>query len=138
MTEPALTKPLGYWLRHLHELLESSFTATLGAEGLTRRHWQVLNVLAENPSGDIDRELAPFLDADTPTFTPLLTDLAGRGWAHEGAPSGLTALGRTEHARISAEVADIRRKATEGISDERYLDTVHTLSRMAANLGGEE
>ncbi|MEU3272223.1 MarR family winged helix-turn-helix transcriptional regulator [Saccharomonospora sp. NPDC006951] len=135
MTELALTKPIGYWLRHLHELLESTFTATLGAEGLTRRHWQILNVLAENPSGDVDHELAPFLDADTPTFAPFVADLAAKGWVHQGE---LTGLGRAEHARISAEVAGIRRKAIEGISNEQYLDTIRTLSRMTANLGGGE
>ena len=39
-------KPLGWWLRHLHELLESSMTRALDAESLTRRHWQVLNTIA--------------------------------------------------------------------------------------------
>jgi hypothetical protein len=38
-------RPIGYWLKHLDRLIEDTFERTLSMEGLTRRHWQVLNTL---------------------------------------------------------------------------------------------
>jgi hypothetical protein len=38
-------KPLGYWLQHLHNLLETHFTLALADLGSNRREWQLLNTL---------------------------------------------------------------------------------------------
>ncbi|GAB4002994.1 hypothetical protein GCM10029992_42960 [Glycomyces albus] len=38
-------KPIGYWLKHLHNLMERQFEAALADLDMGRRHWQVLNVL---------------------------------------------------------------------------------------------
>ena len=46
----------------------------------------------------------------------------------------LTALGRVAHARVEERVQAFRATITEGISDEDYVVTVHTLERCAANL----
>ena len=39
-------KPIGWWLKELDRLLESSFEQVLAADGLTRRQWQALNAAA--------------------------------------------------------------------------------------------
>lgn len=122
-------KPIGYWFRHLHELLESAFEELLAADGLTRRHWQVLNTIAEGAGSraEIADALAPFGNP-----APMLDDLIGRGWV--GEPIAFTSDGREAYERIREAVHGQRRRVTEGISDEEYVITHRVLERMAANL----
>ncbi|MEU5258516.1 MarR family winged helix-turn-helix transcriptional regulator [Amycolatopsis sp. NPDC021455] len=126
-------KPLGWWLRHLHELLESSMAQVLETESLTRRHWQVLNTIAlgARTPEEVDTAMAPFVIAEGP-MAPKVADLRARGWvAEDGA---LTADGREAHARVEARIKEFRAKAIDGISDDDYRTTLRTLERCAANL----
>lgn len=129
-------KPLGWWLRHVHELLESSLKQALDAESLTRRHWQVLNTIAlgARTREDVDTALAPFVAEDGP-MTGKLADLRERGWVTEGGTFTLTGEGREAHARVEERVSEFRRAVTDGVSDDDYRTTVRTLERCAANLG---
>ena len=54
-------RPIGYWLKHLDRLIEDTFSRTLAGQGLTRRHWQVLNTLAQGPArpADLSKALQP-------------------------------------------------------------------------------
>ncbi|MBE8521198.1 MarR family transcriptional regulator [Amycolatopsis sp. H6(2020)] len=126
-------KPLGWWLRHLHELLESSMARVLDAESLTRRHWQVLNTIAlgARTPEQVDTAMAPFV-AGEGSMAPKMADLRARGWIAED--GGLTADGREAHARVEARIKEFRAKAVEGISDVDYRTTLRTLERCAANL----
>jgi hypothetical protein len=56
---PADRRPIGFWLKLVDRLID----AVLGDAGLTRRHWQVLNLLQTQPVTlqRIDTQLAPFL-----------------------------------------------------------------------------
>lgn len=58
-------RPIGYWLKHLDRLIEGNFERTLASDGLTRRHWQVLNTLStgSRTEAEIVDALAPFLVA---------------------------------------------------------------------------
>ncbi|WP_410608930.1 helix-turn-helix domain-containing protein [Amycolatopsis sp. lyj-109] len=126
-------KPLGWWLRHLHELLESSMAQALDAESLTRRHWQVLNTIAlgARTPEQVDTAMAPFA-AGEGSMAPKVADLRARGWvAGDGV---LTADGREAHARVETRIEEFRAKAVEGISDDDYRTTLRTLERCAANL----
>lgn len=127
-------KPLGWWLRHLHELLESSMARTLDAESLTRRHWQVLNTIAlgARTPEQVDTAMAPFVTGEG-SMAPKVADLRARGWV--GEDGTLTADGREAHARVEARIKEFRTKAVEGISDDDYRTTLRTLERCAANLG---
>jgi DNA-binding MarR family transcriptional regulator len=122
-------KPLGWWLRHVHELLESSMARTLDAESLTRRHWQVLNTIAlgAHTPEEVDAALAPF-----GSTTSQVADLRDRGWVTE--TGNLTTDGREAHARVEARVKAFRSAVTDGVSDEDYRTTIRTLERCAANL----
>ncbi|WP_439385066.1 helix-turn-helix domain-containing protein [Amycolatopsis lexingtonensis] len=122
-------KPLGWWLRHLHELLESSMARVLEAESLTRRHWQVLNTIAlgARTPEEVDAALAPF----GPT-APQVADLRTRGWLTE--TGELTDTGREAHARVEARIQAFRTTVTDGISDDDYRTTISTLEHCAANL----
>jgi hypothetical protein len=126
-------KPLGWWLRHLHELLESSMTQALDAESLTRRHWQVLNTIAlgARTPEQVDTAMAPFV-AGEGSMVPKVADLRTRGWVTED--GSLTADGRKAHARVEEHIKAFRAKAIEGISEDDYRTTLRTLERCAANL----
>ncbi|MET8847119.1 MarR family winged helix-turn-helix transcriptional regulator [Amycolatopsis sp. NPDC004625] len=126
-------KPLGWWLRHLHELFESSMAHTLEAESLTRRHWQVLNTIAlgARTPEQVDAAMAPFVISEGP-MAPKVADLRARGWVAEDGT--LTAEGREAHARVEGRIKAFRTKSFEGISDDDYRTTIRTLERCAANL----
>lgn len=126
-------KPLGWWLRHLHELLESSMGRILDAESLTRRHWQVLNTIAlgAHTPEEVDAAMAPFVAADG-SMAPKLADLRERGWLTDDGE--LTTAGREAHARVEKRVKAFRAAAIDGISDDDYRATIRTLERCAANL----
>ncbi len=122
-------KPLGWWLRHVHELLETSMAQALDAESLTRRQWQVLNTIAlgARTQAEIDVALAPF-----GSTSAQVTNLRERGWVT--GTGELTGEGREAHARVEARVKAFRTAVTDGVSDDDYRTTIRTLERCAANL----
>jgi hypothetical protein len=132
------SQPIGYWLKHLDHLIDATFDRTLGAEGLNRRHWQVLNELALRPTGhtELRTALAPFLLNDPEAETAVTDQLIGRGWVSvdDSGRLQLTGPGHEAQAAILMKVAGARRKTVHGISDDEYLATVDVLQRMAANL----
>ncbi|MEO6088324.1 MAG: MarR family transcriptional regulator, partial [Umezawaea sp.] len=67
-------KPIGYWLKHLDELIDTAFEAALG--DVQRREWQVLNVLAvgETDEAGVVAALRPF------SLEGALERLVGQGW----------------------------------------------------------
>ena len=124
-------RPVGWWVRRLDELLEQGLDDVAAAEGLTRRHWQVLDSLAARPAGraDLAAALAPF--ATPEQVDAVLADLAGRGWVADDA---LTADGRAAHERLAAAVGAFRRGVADGLTAEEYAQVVRGLARMVANL----
>ncbi|PPK68053.1 MarR family transcriptional regulator [Actinokineospora auranticolor] len=122
-------RPIGYWAKELDRRLEAEFERRLGGAGVTRRQWQVLNVLPA-PADEVDREMAPFLSS----AAELLDGLVDRGWARRGEVVELTGAGFAAREAIGAEVAGLRAKAADGIGDADYLVAVRTLERMVANL----
>lgn len=131
-------RPIGYWLKEIDRLIEQNFGELLAAEGLTRRHWQVLNTVAARPMGraEIDSALAPFLSDDQPSTAPIVEDLLFRGWL-EGLGDGsfaVTADGRAEHTSLQDKVTANRLRLTEGVTAEEYAAVVDLLERMATNL----
>jgi hypothetical protein len=126
-------RPIGYWLKHLDTLIELTFERTLQAEHLSRRHWQILNVVA---AGDVDgagvrHALAPFEVGNE------IDELATRGWlANMAGRFELTESGRTAHNRLLAQVQTARQRMVRDVSEDEYRGVVSTLQRMASNLSG--
>lgn len=127
-------RPIGYWLKEIDRLIEEDFARLLAAEGLTRRHWQVLNTIAKRPRSldELDGKLSPFLSAQVPSVTPVVEELRAKGWVD--ATIALTEKGTERHAEVSARVRANRQRLTEGITAEEYASVVDLLERMAANL----
>ncbi|GAA4228204.1 DNA-binding MarR family transcriptional regulator [Streptosporangium album] len=132
-------RPIGYWVKHLHELTESSFEDLLAEKHLTRRHWQVMNVVVGEPTTveAVDTELSPFLTAEQPSLRPLVENLRGRGWLDGDETLSLTEAGRRAHADLLEKVTATRARLTDGISVEEYQATIDVLSRMSANMRGQ-
>jgi DNA-binding MarR family transcriptional regulator len=127
-------RPVGYWVKEVDRLIEESFGRLLAEEGLTRRHWQVLNTIAAGTTSQdgIDRALAPFLAGAG--SAAVVADLENRGWVRRESGIAFTATGSRAHAALRERVGTHRRRVTEGITAEEYAGVIGVLERMAANL----
>ncbi|WP_369252373.1 MarR family winged helix-turn-helix transcriptional regulator [Geodermatophilus amargosae] len=128
-------RPVGWWVKRLDELLERGLDDVVAAEGLSRRHWQVLDSLAGGPSArpELAAALASF--ATPRRVDDVVADLAARAWVEDrGGVLALTSDGRTAHGRLAGGVAAFRRRVADGLSAEEYAATVAGLARMVANL----
>jgi hypothetical protein len=142
MVVAATDRPIGYWLKHLHNLIDAQFDATLSDLGLSRRHWQVLNLLstAARTPDQLEQELAPFGTDQAPPVGSVLggpDGLVTRGWAGyeaDGQTVNLTESGRAAHGRAAARVGETRRRLMDGLTPEQYAETVRVLSVMAGNI----
>jgi DNA-binding MarR family transcriptional regulator len=133
--------PIGYWLKHVDELITARAAEVLEDEGLSRFHWQVLNILSERGGASWDEVfsiLRTFVDREG--LDRILDGLAARGWLERRADAGegpelrLSSAGVDAHRRIAERIAAMRRRVVEGISQDDYALVVRTLQRMAANL----
>ncbi|MHC5797986.1 MarR family winged helix-turn-helix transcriptional regulator [Lacisediminihabitans sp. FW035] len=132
-------RPIGFWLKLVDRLIDERFADTLEEHGVTRRQWQLLNVLSRGPAtgAQLDAALAPFLSAvDGETVAEHLAELVESGWVALS-PSGysLADAGRTALAALAATVDKTRALTADGISEQQYSEALDTLERMARNLG---
>jgi len=135
MTVPTDRRPIGFWLKLLDRLLDTRLEASLG--GLSRRHWQVLNVVRQGRAGqaEIDARVRPFIGSEGTTAREV-ADLQQRGWLTSGtAALELTELGTTEFERLLTLVSADRMTLMIGITPDEYASTVSVLERMARNMG---
>ena len=126
-------RPLGYWLRTVDALITSEFAKAFDGEGVTRRDWMVLNVIAG--------------DADAPAFAERLArkgkrlrGLEQRGWVEETGDGSwvLTDEGRAAKERLGAIVEGVRSRVAGAVPPEDYATTVASLEAIARALGWDE
>ncbi|GII97510.1 MarR family transcriptional regulator [Sinosporangium siamense] len=135
MDEP---KPIGYWLKHLHNLLEKQFDDTLADLGLSRRHWQIVNTLNRGKAtrDELAAALAPFWTDGEPELDRLLPELGG--WiSTTGHTLALNDAGRAAREHTSARIDEARATVLKGLSADQYTETVRILSVMAGNVEAE-
>jgi len=135
MAVPTDGRPIGFWLKLVDRLIDTRLEASLG--GLSRRHWQVLNVARQGRASqsEIDARVRPFIGSEGTTAQEV-ADLLQRGWLTSGtATLELTELGTSELARLLELVSADRTTLMIGIAPEEYASTVSVLERMARNLG---
>jgi hypothetical protein len=136
-------RPIGYWLKLVDRLIDEQFATTLDEHGVTRRQWQLLNVLSRGGATveQMDEAIAPFLSADpagaeTESSADHLSELIESGWVAATA-SGYetTDRGHAAFSRLAEVVGENRTRVANGITESEYLQTVGVLERMARNLG---
>lgn len=130
-------KPLGYWLQHLHNLLQVHLALVLSDLGAERRDWQLLNTLAQGPRSrsELEQALAPFWVEGQPDLGRILADLAARGWVEDANGTVmLSATGAAVHAELARRVEDARTVVVDGLTPDQYQETVRVLSTMAGNV----
>ena len=135
MTVPTDGRPIGFWLKLVDRLIDERLEGSLG--GLSRRHWQVLNVVRQGRASqaEIDARVRPFIGNEGTTAREV-ADLQRRGWLTGGtATLELTELGTNEFARLLELVSADRTALMIGIAPEEYASIVSVLERMARNLG---
>ena len=145
-------RPIGFWLKLVDGLIDERFASTLEEHGVTRRQWQLLNVLSREPATveQLDAAVAPFLSAGTAasdtdgvttpeTSAEHLSELIESAWV-DATPAGyeLTERGRTAFHALSETVAKLREEMSEGLTQEQYAETIAALEQMARNLGWSE
>ncbi|WP_035737746.1 hypothetical protein [Glycomyces arizonensis] len=134
-------KPIGYWLKHLDNLMERQFQAALEDFSLDRRHWQVLNVLyggARSPE-ELERALAPFWGEEEGVDMEAVLHgeggLSPRGWIRRSdVVVGLSYDGYDAYQKIAARVEETRDTILTDVSAEQYAETIRVLSVMASNI----
>jgi DNA-binding MarR family transcriptional regulator len=131
-----MERHIGYWLKHLDRLIETTAERIFTEEGLTRRHWQTLNVLRRSPQDEagLTEALRPFWGTEAITLDKVTDDLTSRGWLTNNGRYTLTPEGETAHAALEQKVLGIRTTVQQGLTDDDYHQTVRTLQHMAANL----
>ena len=143
-------QPISYWLKLVDRLIDGLFATTLEEHGITRRQWQLLNVLSTGAAGveRLDIEIAPYLSPSSAdasaeqvahtTSLESLTELVESDWiTTDGTLYELTERGRSVVERLTVVVADEREKATVGVTPEQYDTAVAVLETMARNLNSE-
>ena len=130
-----MQKPIGYWLKTLDRLIDENFDRALAAEGVQRRHWQILNIVKTSPATNstIATALGPFWTEGAITLDEVLADMTRRGWITGHEPRQLTAAGEAALDAIR-ERTSLREKIMAGLTAEQYTQTVAVLEQMAANL----
>jgi DNA-binding MarR family transcriptional regulator len=134
-------RPIGYWLKKLDRLIDRQFELQLSTARLSRRQWQVLSLLENNPRSvpELEAELEPFLKGAAQELSDALAGLVTRGWAESRDNIvNLTETGRAQFEIVKATAAEVRQTLMRGIPSEEYRTTIDVLARMAANLEAKE
>jgi DNA-binding MarR family transcriptional regulator len=137
MINPEPARPIGYWLKRLDRLIDAQFERQLGEAGLSRRQWQLLNLLEDGARSvpELQAELKPFLQGAPDELSEALSGLVTRGWSDsQDNIVSLTETGQAQFGLLEAKVAELRQALMAGISPEEYQATIEVLARMAANL----
>ncbi|KRA25315.1 hypothetical protein ASD65_13450 [Microbacterium sp. Root61] len=130
---PTDRRPLGFWLRLTDRQLTAAFADEFEADGLDRRDWMLLNLLA----GDADDErLARIVERASQRGGKRLRRLADRGWITQtdGAWT-LTEAGRAQRDSLKTRVDAIRERVAAAISPEDYATVVASLEAIAREFG---
>jgi DNA-binding MarR family transcriptional regulator len=135
-------RPVDFWLRLLDRLINEHFGKALDEHGITRRQWEVMNLLSRGSvSHDelvealarVHREVQPA------TLTEELSELEDSGWLRRREQEyELTELGYTSYRRLEPVLRATDEEIARGISLEDYATVLEVLERMALNLGWQE
>src|SRR5215218_8537505 len=111
-------RPFGFWLKLIDRRLSEEMETLFAADGIRRRDWRVLNLLA----GEVrDERLAERLRSKPHA----LHRLAERGWI-DGMPPEVTDAGREARDRLEEQVRSLRERVAGAVSAEDFATTLRT------------
>ncbi|MDR6905938.1 hypothetical protein J2X63_001624 [Agromyces sp. 3263] len=123
-------RPFGFWLKVVDRRISEEMEELFAADGITRRDWRVLNLLA----GEVrDERLAERLRAKPHA----LHRLAERGWI-DGAPPEVTDAGREARDRLEEQVRTLRERIAGAVPADDFAATLRTLEAVARELGWDD
>ena len=135
-------RPVDFWLRLLDKLINEHFGKTLEEHGVTRRQWEVMNLLSRGPAShdELVEALAPFhSEVQARTLTDELAELEDSGWLlRRDQAYELTELGHTSYQRLEPVLRATDEEIGRDISPEDYATLLEVMERMAINLGWQE
>ncbi|MBD7996515.1 MarR family transcriptional regulator [Arthrobacter sp. Sa2CUA1] len=135
-------RPIGFWLKLVDQLVDEQYGASFEEHGVTRRQWQMMNMLTNGPATEqeLSDQLRPFFPpVEAGTSKELIDELAESGWvAVQDGEYALTELGSRSLENLRGAVERIRDQLTSEVSEEEYAALVGVLQRMAGNLGWSE
>src|SRR4029450_6201083 len=103
-------RPIGYLLKKLDRLIDAQFERQLEEAGLSRRQWELLNLLDDGPRSipELQSELEPFLRDDPDELSDAVSAFVTRGWADsQDNVVTLTETGRAQLGLVKAKVAEL-------------------------------
>jgi DNA-binding MarR family transcriptional regulator len=136
-TENLLRQPIGEWLRRADRAITRHMDAMLAGEGITRAHWQALNMVATHAGITREGLFAALREiSDASALDQIIADLMGRGWVSrpQNERLELTDAGRTAHRSLAALVDGVRHRSMHGITRDEYALVIRTLRQLVANL----
>lgn len=135
-------RPIGFWLKLVDQLVDDQFGASFEEHGVTRRQWQMMNLLVDGPATpkQLADGLRPFFPAvEAGTSEELIEELRESGWVTLQAEHyELTDLGQRSLENLRGAVDRIRLQLTENVSEDEYAALLALLQRMARNLGWDD
>ncbi|RXZ71682.1 hypothetical protein [Agromyces albus] len=128
-TVPTSPRPLGYWLRVIDRRLDDTMRDLFAAEGISRRDWRRLNLIAGTVS---DPRMIDRLAARPERIAPLIE----RGWV-TGEPRSwsLTEAGDAALHSLHGRVSSLRATIADAVSPEDFATTMSSLEAIARQLG---
>lgn len=138
----ATQRPIGFWLKLVDRLIDERFAAIIEEHGVTRRQWQLLNVLQSEATAveHLDQAIAPFIEPGTgETAVEHLAELVDSEWVTTDGPVyALTERGLAAVQRLRVVVDSLRDQTSDGLSQQEYETMLAALERMAVNLGWQD
>lgn len=123
-------RPFGFWLKLVDRRISEEMEALFAADGISRRDWRLLNLLAGTAR---DERLAERLHAKPHA----LHRLVERGWV-AGFPPELTDAGRDARDRLEGQVSALRERIAGAVPPEDFATTLRSLESIARELGWDE
>ncbi len=131
-TIPTSPRPFGFWLRLIDRRIDDAMRELFAAEGITRRDWRRLNLIAGTVT---DPRMTERLASRPERVAPLVE----RGWvAGEPGAWRLTESGDAARAALHERVSSLRTKVAGAVSPEDFATTLASLEAIARELGWSE
>lgn len=132
--------PIGYWLKHLDEVITKHTDLVLKENGFTRSRWQTLNIIYQE--GNLSRQklfatMQTFLNSHQ--LDEIVSEFIKKGWLVQQGEGDDIQLATTENGKVEREItftlqSEVRKRLMQGVTEQEYTIVIDVLQRMVKNL----